>query len=76
MFTAFQRFIYSLNKRQWFPILFIIVLGCLLYFYRINFRGLWIDEFFSIRDGERIAFNKGRLLYYVLLNPWLKISEA
>ncbi|MGB3510925.1 MAG: glycosyltransferase family 39 protein [Microcoleaceae cyanobacterium] len=53
----------------------ILVLGCFLYFYRINFRGLWIDEFISIRDGERIPFNKGRLLYYVLLNPWLKISD-
>ncbi|NER03002.1 MAG: hypothetical protein F6K17_10375 [Okeania sp. SIO3C4] len=46
-----------------------------MYFYRINFRGLWIDEFISILDVQKIAFNRGRLLYYVLLNPWINISD-
>lgn len=75
MFNAFHRFIYPLKKREWFPILLILVLACFLYFYRINFRGLWIDEFISILDGNKVSFNKGRLLYYVLLNPWLNISD-
>jgi len=75
MLSAFQKFIYSIKTKQWFPILLILVLACCLYFYRINFRGLWIDEFFSIKDGQRIAFNKGRLLYYALLNPWINISD-
>ncbi|NET40533.1 MAG: hypothetical protein F6K15_00690 [Okeania sp. SIO2B3] len=75
MLNAFQRFIYSIKRKESFPILLILVLGCFLYFYKINFRGLWIDEFFSIRDGMRMAFNKGRLLYYALLNPWINISD-
>ncbi|NEQ39956.1 MAG: hypothetical protein F6K40_28430 [Okeania sp. SIO3I5] len=75
MLNAFQRLIYPLKKKEWFPILLILVLACCLYFYRINFRGLWIDEFFSIRDINRIAFNKGRLLYYALLHPWINISD-
>ncbi|NEP73825.1 MAG: hypothetical protein F6K29_19285 [Okeania sp. SIO2G5] len=46
-----------------------------MYFYRVNFRGLWIDEFISVLDGRKVSFNKGRLLYYALLNPWMKISD-
>ncbi len=75
MFNPFQRFISLIKKKEWFPIFLILVLACVLYFYRISFRGLWIDEFFSIRDIKRIAFNKGRLLYYALLHPWINISD-
>ena len=75
MFNGFHKFIYLLKKKECFPILLILILACCLYFYRISFRGLWIDEFISILDGKKIAFNKGRLLYYALLNPWINISD-
>ncbi len=75
MFNAFQRWIDPIKKKEWFPILLILILACCLYFYRINFRGLWIDEFISVLDGKKMAFNKGRLLYYVLLNPWINIYD-
>lgn len=75
MFNGFHKFIYLLKKKECFPILLILILACCLYFYRISFRGLWIDEFISILDGKKIAFKKGRLLYYALLNPWINISD-
>ncbi|MGD1714518.1 glycosyltransferase family 39 protein [Dapis sp. BLCC M172] len=75
MFNAFHKLIYTIKKKEWFPIVLILVLACFLYFYRINFRGLWIDEFISVLDGRKMDLNKGRLLYYVLLNPWINISD-
>lgn len=68
-------FLNYLAKKLSSPIAPILILALSLYCYQINFRGLWIDEFLSIRDAIDISFNKGRLLYYLLLNPWMKISD-
>jgi len=70
-----RKSINDLAKKPWFPITIILMFAALLYCYRIDFRGLWIDEFLSIRDGIDVSFNKGRLLYYVCLHLWMKISD-
>lgn len=66
-----------LSKAKSKGILIFIILGIstFLCFWKINYRGLWIDEFISIRDAQNLGFKKGRLLYYVLLNPWMNISK-
>ena len=48
----------------------ILLLAVTLYLYKIDYRGLWIDELISLEDAQQLTFNKGRLLYYILLRGW------
>ncbi|MEQ9671827.1 glycosyltransferase family 39 protein [Coleofasciculus sp. G2-EDA-02] len=57
--------------RQWLPISLIMLLATSLYLYKLEQRGLWIDEFISIADAQDVSFNRGRLLYYILLHFWM-----
>ena len=49
----------------------ILLLAVILYLYKLDQRGLWIDELISIRDAQKLGFNRGRLLYYILLRGWM-----
>jgi 4-amino-4-deoxy-L-arabinose transferase-like glycosyltransferase len=62
--------------QQWLPIGSILLLAVVLYLFRLDYRGLWIDEFLSIEDAQNTTFNRGRLLYYVLLGGWMQISQS
>ena len=61
-----------LNKRySWLSISLILLLAVILYAYKIDQRGLWIDEIISTIDAQKLGFNRGRLLYYILLRGWM-----
>jgi mannosyltransferase len=65
---------------NWVVLGLILMLAAALYFYRLDYRGLWIDELISIGDANDLGltnhFNRGRLLYYVLLRGWMTISRS
>jgi uncharacterized membrane protein len=68
----------SINFSQlktWLPISLILLLATGLYLYKLDSRGLWIDELISLADAEKSGFNKGRLLYYILLHFWMMVSD-
>lgn len=64
----------SIASTSYLPLILIFILALFLYLYRLEFRGLWIDEFISLKDAEKLEFNRGRILYYYLLHFWMKIS--
>lgn len=65
---------------QWLPITSILILSTVLYFYRINGEGLWLDELTSIQDAQNPAtlYSKNLLrpLYYVLLSIWMLFGKS
>lgn len=69
-----------LNVSQWLPITLLLVLTTVLYFYRINEEGLWIDELTSIEDAqapfEQLISNLVRPLYYILLRVWMYFGSS
>jgi len=71
-----QRLANSSRLRQWLPISLIMILAATLYLYKLEQRGLWIDEFISIADAQDISFNRGRLLYYILLHFWMLLGNS
>ena len=69
--------------QRWLPISLIIILASILFFYRLEAEGFWIDELFSINDTEagvvwRLEKNLNRPLYYILLQFWMQfgVSDA
>lgn len=68
------------GKRSWFrPGLLpglILLLAAGLYLYKIDWRGLWIDEFISLIDAQKMALNDGRFLYYPLLRLWMLFGNS
>ncbi len=58
---------------------FILFFAAILYFYKLNAKSLWIDELISIDDAQKFGldynFNRGRILYYMLLKLWMRVSE-
>lgn len=77
-FSSIKRQQFSpINKRQsWIYISLILLLAVALYLYKIDYRGLWIDEFASISDAQKLSFNRGRLLYYILLRGWMELGTG
>ena len=57
--------------KSWIFISLILLLAVTLYLYKLDQRGLWIDELISIADARKSGFNRGRLLYYLLLRGWM-----
>ena len=49
----------------------ILLLAAILYLYKLDGRGLWMDELISTADAQKLDFNRGRLLYYILLRGWM-----
>lgn len=73
-----KRHVRPLNRlvpQGWRSIGVVMLLATALYLFRLDARGLWIDEFLSIRDAQDVSFNRGRLLYYVLLEIWMTVGQ-
>lgn len=70
MLKLTQKFsqIYRVKSRLFISL--ILLLAVSFYLYKIDYRGLWIDELISLKDAEKLSFNRGRLLYYILLRGW------
>ena len=70
MLKLTQKFsqIYRVKSRFFISLILLLAVG--LYLYKIDYRGLWIDELISLKDAEKLSFNRGRLLYYILLRGW------
>lgn len=68
----------SSSHQQETKIKLILVLAAILYLYKIGARSLWIDELISIDDAQQLSFsynfNRGRVLYYILLKGWMSLS--
>ncbi|MGK7938350.1 MAG: glycosyltransferase family 39 protein [Xenococcaceae cyanobacterium] len=62
--------------KSWVFISLILLLAVILYSYKLDHRGLWIDEFASISDAQKLNFNRGRLLYYILLRGWMELGTS
>ncbi|WP_159788376.1 glycosyltransferase family 39 protein [Sodalinema gerasimenkoae] len=71
-FRTLNRFV----PQGWRSIGVVMLLATALYLFRLDARGLWIDEFLSIRDAQDVSFNRGRLLYYVLLEIWMTVGQS
>jgi mannosyltransferase len=76
MLKILPAFSESPRLKQWLPISLIMLLAATLYLYKLEQRGLWIDEFISISDAQDISFNRGRLLYYILLHFWMFFGDS
>lgn len=63
------------EQRQWFLLACILLLAAALYIYKIDSKGLWIDEFISLIDAEKLRMKDGRFLYYPLLAFWMTFSN-
>jgi mannosyltransferase len=66
---------------RWLPITLILIAATALFTYRLGYEGLWIDEFFSIRDSagsllEIYQGNQLRPLYYLLLAGWRQLGSS
>ncbi len=70
MLKLTQKFsqIYRVKSRFFISLILLLAVG--LYLYKIDYRGLWIDELISLKDAEKLSFNRGRLLYYIFLRGW------
>ncbi|NET32377.1 MAG: hypothetical protein F6K19_10260 [Cyanothece sp. SIO1E1] len=66
--------------QQWLPIAAVLVLAAILFFYRIEAEGLWIDELSSINDAQEpsklYTKNLLRPLYYALLMAWMSLGNS
>ena len=66
-----QKFSRINRLNSWIYISLILLLAVILYLYKLDYRGLWIDELISTADAQKLNFNRGRLLYYILLRGWM-----
>ncbi|MEM9809136.1 MAG: hypothetical protein AAF959_28105, partial [Cyanobacteria bacterium P01_D01_bin.56] len=68
------------NVHQWLPIALILSLASIVFFYRIDGEGLWLDELTSIRDAEelpgKLMSSLVRPLYYILLLGWMQFGNS
>ncbi|WP_024750369.1 glycosyltransferase family 39 protein [Crocosphaera subtropica] len=64
------------ERRQWFLFGCILLLAVALYIYKIDSKGLWIDEFISLIDAEKLRMKDGRFLYYPTLAFWMTFSNS
>ncbi|NMG57864.1 hypothetical protein E1H12_04815 [Geitlerinema sp. P-1104] len=64
------------SPQNWLSLGIVILLATALYLFHLDSRGLWIDEFISLRDAHDISFNRGRLLYYILLKIWINFGQS
>ncbi|MDJ0728915.1 MAG: glycosyltransferase family 39 protein [Crocosphaera sp.] len=64
------------QRRQWFLLGCLLLLAVSLYIYKIDSKGLWIDEFISLIDAEKLRMKDGRFLYYPLLAFWMMFSHS
>lgn len=64
----------------WLPITLILCVASILYVYRIDGEGLWLDELTSIRDAEelpsKLMASLVRPLYYILLLGWMQFGSS
>lgn len=68
------------NVNQWLLIALILSLASIVFFYRIDGEGLWLDELTSIRDAEelpgQLMSSLVRPLYYILLLGWMQFGDS
>ncbi len=62
--------------RQWLFLGLILLLAAALYLYKIDWKGLWIDEFISLIDAQKLRLKDGRFLYYPLLSLWMMFGQS
>ena len=61
----------------WLLITLVMVLAGVLYFYRIDSEGLWIDELTSIEDAQKSPWEfRVRPLYFILLRLWMYFGRS
>lgn len=63
-------------RRNQMLLALILFLSIVLFCFRIDYRGLWIDEFISLIDATDLTLNRGRFLYYVLLKGWMWFGHS
>jgi uncharacterized membrane protein len=68
---------------SWLPIVLILITVSIFYFFNLDEESLWLDEFFSIRDANRITdldlkfyIKNSRLLYFILLKIWMVFDQS
>lgn len=74
----------STVRYGWLPITLILCAAAFIFTYRLGYEGLWIDEFFSIRDATTFqndffeAYQNTRLrpLYYMVLAVWMHFGSS
>jgi len=65
-----------------FPLIFILLISCALYLYKLGAESLWIDELYSIYDARNINLEIPEFLYhvkpiyYALLKVWMSFGES
>ena len=77
-------FLVALERQYpWIPITVVLAIATALFTYRLGSEGIWIDEFFSIRDATAFdnpldIYKASRLrpLYYILLSFWMKFGSS
>ena len=68
----------------WLPITLILIAAAVIFTYRLGYEGIWIDEFFSIRDATTFQNNflegyqntRLRPLYYMVLAAWMHLGSS
>lgn len=66
---------------RWLPIALILGVAAVLFTFRLEGEGLWLDELTSIQDAslspwEAYSRNQVRPLYYFLLMGWLRFGSS
>jgi mannosyltransferase len=66
---------------RWLPIFLILLVSAVLFRYRLDAEGLWLDELTSIQDAdlsvvEAYKENQLRPLYYFLLMGWMHFGRS
>ncbi len=69
------------NIATWLPISLILGLSTVLFTYRLESEGLWLDELSSLEDAslsprEAYIENQLRPLYYFLLKGWMQLGDS
>ncbi|MBX2863803.1 MAG: glycosyltransferase family 39 protein [Leptolyngbyaceae cyanobacterium MAG.088] len=72
-----------LNKdtRKWLPLGLILIVGVILYFYKLGSESLWEDELYSIYDAGHLEFpavflSSTRPIYFTLLHFWMFLGDS
>ena len=59
---------------DWIPISLILIVGAVLYFFKIDSFPLETDELYSVYDAKELKIFYYRPFYFILLNIWMHLS--
>ena len=73
-----KSFLVNTEVLRWLPLVVILCIASVLYFYQLGAESLWSDEFYSLYDARAVPqkISSTRPVYYILLRVWMIFGES